>query len=89
VTTRECRAFTRLVNETCAPRSPLPPVEETDAAAAFDLWLRRAPRLNRVALRLALVTLGARLEMLRGMAAFSYYGDPRVAQIVGYAPRAR
>ena len=85
---RERRAFVRLVNATCAPRPPLPRVEDTDAVAAYAAWMRRAPRLNRVAIRLCVLTLGARLEALRAIAGFSYYGDPRVAEIVGYAPRA-
>lgn len=85
---RERRAFTRLVERTCAPRPPLPPVEETDAVDAYERWLAAAPRLNRVAIRL-LVLAGARPEPLRAIAGFTYYGDPRVAEVVGYAPRAR
>ncbi len=86
---RELRAFERLVEQTCAPRPPLPPVAETDAAAAYAAWMRQAPPLNRTLIRLGVLTLGARLEALRGIAGFSYYGDPRVARVVGYAPRAR
>ena len=33
------------------------------------------------------LTVGARLEALRAIAAVSYYGDPRVSEILGYAPR--
>lgn len=89
MTRRERRAFVRLVRETCAPAPPLPPVEDTDAVAAYECWMAAAPRVNRVAIRAGVLTLGARLEALRAIAAFSYYGDPRVAEIVGHAPRAR
>ncbi len=89
MTRREQRAFVRLVNDTCAPRPPLPPVEATDAVDAYARWMRRAPRINRVVIGLGVLTLGARVEALRAIAGFSYYGDPRVAAAVGYAPRAR
>lgn len=86
---RERQAFERLVTATCAPRAPLPPVEDTDAVAAYAAWMRLAPPLNRMLIRLGVMTLGARIEALRAIAGFSYYGDPRVAEVVGYAPRAR
>lgn len=89
---RERRAFARLVDIVCAPLPPLPPVHETDAVAAFERWMAGAPRVNRLAVRAALLTLGDRvvgLEPLRAAAALSYYGDPRVAATVGHAPRAR
>ncbi len=89
MTRLERRAFTRLVDDTCAPQPPLPPVHETDALQAYEAWMAQAPRLNRVAIRLGVLTAGARLEALRAIAGFSYYGDPRVAEVVGHAPRAR
>ena len=89
MTRLERRAFTRLVNRTCAPQPPLPPVGETDAADAYADWMRRAPRLNRVLIRIGVLTAGARLEALRAIAGFAYYGDPQVAEVVRRAPRAR
>jgi hypothetical protein len=92
MTARERRAFARLIEIVCAPLPPLPPVADTDAVAAFERWMRQAPALNRGLTRLALLTLGARviaLEPLRAAAAFSYYGDAHVAEVVGHAPRAR
>jgi hypothetical protein len=92
VTARERRTFTRLVERVCAPAPPLPAVADTDAVAAFEAWMARAPALNRVLARGALLALGDRviaLEPLRAAAAFSYYGDHEVAAVLGYAPRAR
>jgi hypothetical protein len=92
VTTRERRALVRLIEAVCAPAPPLPPVRDTDAVEAFERWMAVAPALNRALARAALLGLGDRvvkLEALRAAAAVSYYGDPRVSEIVGYAPRAR
>jgi hypothetical protein len=92
VTRRERRAFARLVEIVCAPQPPLPPVAQTDAVDAFERWMARAPTLNRVLARGVLLLLGERvvgLEPMRAAAAMSYYGDPRVAEVVGHAPRAR
>jgi hypothetical protein len=70
---REASIFACLCDAVVAPRPPLPPVRATDAAAAFDAGLARAPRLNRLALRAALLALevaplalgfGARLRRL-------------------------
>jgi hypothetical protein len=70
---REASIFTCLCDAVVAPRPPLPAVRATDAAAAFDASLARAPRLNRLALRAALLALevaplalgfGARLRRL-------------------------
>lgn len=91
MTRGERRTFARLVEQVCAPAPPLPPVAETDAVAAFEAWMRRAPRVNRTAARAALLVMGDRvvaLEALRAAAALSYYGDPRVSAIVGYTPGA-
>jgi hypothetical protein len=94
------RAFAALVDAVVAPEPPLPPVGATDAVAAFAAWLARAPRLNRIVLRAALVAVGlarsraARLavlkrlgpvgEALRPLAAACYYGDAGVLRVLGY-----
>jgi hypothetical protein len=103
---REAAIFARFTDTVLAPAPPLPPVQETDAIAAFDAWLARAPRLNRVGARAALLALAAGradrrldrlagverhggrpvVEALRAAAAVSYYGDPRVSALLGYAP---
>jgi glycine/D-amino acid oxidase-like deaminating enzyme len=46
-----------LADAAAAPEPPLPPVADTDAAAAFEAWLAAAPRRNRTALRAALHAL--------------------------------
>lgn len=92
MTGRERRAFARLIEIVCAPAPPLPPVAQTDAVAAFERWMINAPRLNRIGARAALFFGGERavaLEPLRAAASFSYYGDPHVAEVVGYSTRAR
>jgi ferredoxin len=57
ITPREASILAALADAVAAPEPPLPPVAETDAAAAFDAWLAAAPPRNRRALRLALVAL--------------------------------
>jgi hypothetical protein len=54
---REASIFAGLAETLLAPAPPLPPVRETDAVAAFDAWLARAPRANRLALRALLLGL--------------------------------
>jgi hypothetical protein len=106
---REAATFACLADTLLAPAPPLPPVRDTDAVRAFDAWLARAPRPNRLALRAVLLALGrwrglprARrlailerlergggrplVEALRAAAAISFYGDPQVAALLGYAP---
>jgi hypothetical protein len=70
---REASIFACLCDAVVAPRPPLPAVRATDATAAFDAGLAGAPRLNRLALRTALLALevaplalgfGARLRRL-------------------------
>jgi hypothetical protein len=51
ITPREASIFACLCDTVVAPAPPLPPVSSTDAAAFFDRWLAKAPRLNRVAMR--------------------------------------
>jgi hypothetical protein len=55
---REAATFACLADTLLAPAPPLPPVRDTDAVRAFDEWLARAPRANRVALRAVLLALG-------------------------------
>jgi hypothetical protein len=54
---REASIFACLTDTLLAPAAPLPPVADTDAVAAFDAWLGRAPRANRMALRALLLAL--------------------------------
>jgi hypothetical protein len=48
---REASIFACMTDTVVAPEPALPAVRETDATAAFDRWLARAPRLNRFGLR--------------------------------------
>jgi hypothetical protein len=57
----ERRAFLALTDAVCAPAPPLPPVQGTDALEAFELWLSRAPRRNRLAMRAGLALIARRL----------------------------
>jgi hypothetical protein len=54
---REASIFACLADTLLAPAPPLPPIAETDAVAAFDGWLARAPRINRMGLRAVLLAL--------------------------------
>jgi hypothetical protein len=51
LTAREGSIFACLTDTIVAPAPPLPAVADTDAVAAFDVWLARAPRAHRLALR--------------------------------------
>ena len=62
LTPREAAIVASLADTIAAPEPPLPPVHDTDAVAAFDRWLRRAPALNRLALRGVLYPAGAALR---------------------------
>jgi hypothetical protein len=87
MTGREAALFTRLVEDVVRPGGLLPPVRQTDAVAAFDAWLRAAPRLNRLLLRGVLRTEGrpeALGEVLRRIAAHCYFGDAEVMRRLGY-----
>jgi hypothetical protein len=57
VTKRERDIFAAFTAAVVAPQPHLPPVEDTDATAAFDDWLTKAPRLNALALQAALHAL--------------------------------
>jgi hypothetical protein len=54
---RERSIFACVADTLLAPAPPLPPIRDTDAVAAFDHWLARAPRINRLALRAVLLAL--------------------------------
>ena len=57
LTPREASIFACLTDTVLTPRPLLPPVAETDAAAFFDLWMGRSPRVNRVAFRALLYVI--------------------------------
>ena len=54
---RERSIFACVADTLLAPAPPLPPIHATDAINAFDNWLARAPRINRMALRAVLLAL--------------------------------
>jgi hypothetical protein len=58
------RAAERLLAAAVPGGGGLPPAERTDALAAFDDWIRAAPSPNRVALRVLLRAVGAKLRRL-------------------------
>jgi hypothetical protein len=88
MTRREARRFAALVEEAVHPAPDLPPVDQTDAVAAFDAWLRAAPRPNRLLMRALLLVpprhAGPIGELLHRLAAFCYYGDAGVMRRLGY-----
>ena len=57
LTPREASIFACVVDTVVAPAPPLPAVARTDAVEAFDAWLARAPRVNRLALRMLLYAI--------------------------------
>lgn len=54
---REASIFACVADTLLAPAPPLPPIAATDAVGAFDAWLTRAPRINRMGLRAILLAL--------------------------------
>ena len=54
---REASIFACVADTLLAPAPPLPPIDQTDAVGAFDAWLSRAPRINRIGLRAVLLGL--------------------------------
>jgi len=92
MTRGEAARVRALIEAAVRPGGVLPPVHETDAVAAFDAWLRAAPRLNRVAvrglLRLPLSRFGQARDALTRMALTCYYGDAGVMRRLGYDPDA-
>jgi hypothetical protein len=88
MTRREAQRFAALVEAAVRPGPDLPPVAQTDAVAAFDAWLRAAPRANRLVMR-ALLRVPPRHagpigELLLRLAAYCYYGDAEVMRRLGY-----
>lgn len=82
MTRGERRAVERLLAATVpaegsAAGGELPPVEETDALAAFDDWLLAAPAPNRVALRAMLRAVGAKLRGLSAEERARWVGSGR------------
>jgi hypothetical protein len=87
VTRREAERFAEFVERDVQPGGDLPPVRETDAVAAFDAWLRAAPRANAWLLRAALLVhpyLAALDDVLHRVATHCYYGNPAVMRRLGY-----
>ena len=103
MTRAERRAVRRLVEAAVAPGGELPAVEQTDAVAAFEAWLRAAPAPNRAVLRVLLRTaargdverrvesgrgrLAGATQLLARVAAHCYYGDEAVMRRLGYDAR--
>jgi hypothetical protein len=56
---REASIFACLTDTVVQPAAPLPPVARTDAVVAFDRWMARAPRPNRVGVRVLLYAVEA------------------------------
>jgi hypothetical protein len=99
----ERRAVERLLAAAVPAGDGLPPVERTDALAAFDDWLQAAPGPNRAALRLLLRVSargdvarriesgkgvrGGGAQLLARIAAHCYYGDEAVMRALGYDAR--
>src|ERR1041384_1298911 len=51
---REASIFACLTETVVQPQAPLPPVSQTHAGVASDRWMARAPRPNRVGVRVLL-----------------------------------
>ena len=68
LTPREASIFACFTDTVVAPAAGLPDVRNTDAAEFFDRWMGRAPRLNRVAIRVMLhaIEVSPRLLGFRG-----------------------
>ena len=90
MTNRERGVFARVTDGLVAPTPPLPQARDTDAVAAFERSLAAAPRLNAVALRAAVLLVGAGvrrgplLKLVRSLAHLHYYGDGDVMRLLGY-----
>ena len=97
LTPREASIFACVCDTILAPEPALPPVRETDAVAFFDLWVTRAPKLNRNGLRFLLYAaevapralgFGGRLrslperERVRVLERIDGHGPPPVRQLV-------
>jgi hypothetical protein len=94
MTARELSVFERVTEDIVAPVAPLPPLRETDVAAAFERSLAATPRLNALALRAAILLVGAGLrrgplfKAVRSLCQLHYYGDEGVMRVLGYDPDA-
>jgi hypothetical protein len=94
MTARERANLVRVIEAFVAPVPPLPPVRETDAVPALERSLAAGPKLNALALRVALLLVGAGLrrgplaKAVSSLAHLHYYGDDRVLRLLGYDPDA-
>ena len=94
---REASIFACMCDTVVAPKPALPAVRDTDAVASFDDLLARSPRVNRIALRVALhvaelapraLGLGGRLRQLpeagraRALEAAERARSPQLRQLV-------
>jgi hypothetical protein len=94
---REASIFACMCDTVVAPEPALPAVRDTDAVASFDDLLARSPRVNRIALRVALhagelapraLGLGGRLRQLpeagraRALEAAEHARSPQLRQLV-------
>jgi hypothetical protein len=90
MTNRERAVFARVTDTVVAPVPPLPPARDTDAVAAFERSLATAPRVNALALRAAVLLVGAGVrsgplvKLVRSLAHLHYYGDDGVMRLLGY-----
>jgi hypothetical protein len=74
---RERSIFACVADTLLAPAPPLPPVHATDAVPAFDAWLARAPRINRMALRAVLLALEIAPRLTRAHARWRRLAPPQ------------
>ncbi len=65
-----------MIEAAVLPAPPLPPVERTDAVAAFGAWLAAAPGPNRALLRGLLRTLGLKLRRMPAADRASFLQTP-------------
>ena len=90
MTARERANVARVIEVFVAPVPPLPPVRETDAVQALERSLAAGPKLNALALRVALLLVGRGLrrgplaKAVGSLAYLHYYGDARVMRLLGY-----
>jgi hypothetical protein len=74
---REASIFACVADTLLAPAPPLPPILATDAVRAFDAWLARAPRINRMGLRAALLALELAPRLTRARARWRRLPPPQ------------
>jgi hypothetical protein len=73
---REASIFACVADTLLAPAPPLPPIGQTDAVHAFDAWLDRAPRINRMGLRAVLLTLEISPRLTRARTRWRHLSPP-------------